>query len=67
VWIASDIEGFKPDSKIRQSSTKGSPSGIFQFKFPFSPTDSWPTGKYEVELYLNDAKKPTKALQFEIQ
>ena len=64
VWIAADIEGVKPDSKIKQFSAKGG-SGLFRFNL--SPTDSWPTGKYEVELYLNDAKKPTKALAFEVR
>ena len=64
VWLAADIEGVKPDSKIKQISAKGG-SGLFRFNL--SPTDSWPTGKYEVELYLNEAKKPTKALSFEVR
>ena len=64
VWIASDIEGVKPDSKIKQFSARGG-SGLFRFNL--SPTESWPTGEYEVELYLNDAKEPTEALSFEVR
>jgi hypothetical protein len=64
VWIASDIEGIKPDTKIKQISAKG---GSGMFRFNLSPTDSWPTGTYEVELYLNDANKPTEALAFEVR
>jgi hypothetical protein len=64
VWIAADIEGIKPNSKIKQFSATGG-SGLFRFNL--SPADSWPTGKYEVELYLNDANSPTKALAFEVR
>jgi hypothetical protein len=64
VWIASDVENVEPDSKIKQLSARGG-SGLFRFNL--SPVDSWPTGQYEVELYLNDAKEPTKALTFEVR
>ncbi len=64
VWIASDIEGVEPDSKIKEFSARGS-SGLFRFNL--SPTDTWPSGEYEVELYLNEAKEPTEALGFEVR
>jgi hypothetical protein len=64
VWIASDVENVEPDSKIKQFSARGG-SGLFRFNL--SPVDSWPTGQYAVELYLNDAKEPTKALTFEVR
>ena len=64
VWIASDVENVQPDSKIKQFSARGG-SGLFRFNL--SPADSWPTGEYGVELYLNDAKEPTKALAFEVR
>jgi hypothetical protein len=64
VWIASDVENVEPDSKIKQFSARGG-SGLFRFNL--SPVDSWPTGQYAVELYLNDAKEPTKALSFEVR
>jgi hypothetical protein len=64
VWIAADIEGVKSDTKIKQFSAKGG-SGLFRFNL--SPTESWPTGKYEVDLYLNDEKEPTESLAFEVR
>jgi hypothetical protein len=64
VWIASDIEGIKPDTKLKQLSATGG-SGLF--RFDLSNDGPWPTGKYGVELYLNHAKEPTKALAFEVR
>jgi hypothetical protein len=64
VWIASEVEGIKPDTKIKEISAKGG-SGLF--RFDLSNNGPWPTGKYGVELYLNDAKEPTKALSFEVR
>jgi hypothetical protein len=64
VWIASDVETIKADTKIKQFSAKGG-SGLFRFNL--SNDGPWPIGKYEVELYLNDAKKPTKTLAFEVR
>src|ERR671910_783101 len=64
VWIAADIEGVEQNSKIKQFSASGG-SGLFQINL--SPTESWPTGEYEVELYLNDAKEPTEVLSFEVR
>ncbi len=64
VWIASDIKGVKPNTKIKEVSAKGG-SGLFRFNL--SNDGPWPTGKYEVDLYLNDAKKPTKKLAFEVR
>jgi hypothetical protein len=64
VWIASDVEGIEPKTKIKQFSAKGG-SGLFRFNL--SNDGPWPSGKYEVDLYLNDAKQPTKALTFEVR
>jgi hypothetical protein len=64
VWIASDVENIEPNSKIKQISARGG-SGLFRFNL--SPVDSWPTGEYAVQLYLNDAEEPTKALTFEVR
>jgi hypothetical protein len=64
VWIASDVEGIKPDTKIKEISAKGG-SGLF--RFDLSNDGPWPTGNYGVALYLNEAKKPTKALSFEVR
>jgi hypothetical protein len=64
LWIASDVDGLKPNTKLKQISDKGG-SGPFQFEL--SADGPWPKGKYVVALYLNDANKPTKALAFEVR
>jgi len=38
-----------------------------RLRFALSSKSPWPTGKYEVDLYLNDANKPTKTLAFEVR
>lgn len=64
VWIATDVENIEPNTKIKQISATGG-SGLFRFNL--SPVDSWPTGEYAVQLYLNDAEEPTKALAFKVR
>jgi hypothetical protein len=65
VWTAVDVEGKKPDDEIGRVSTK---SGSGE-RLPFSLGNAapWPAGDYKVDLYLNDAKKPTKTLEFKVQ
>jgi len=64
VWTAVKAEGAKPNTKIDEAKAKG---GSSQLRFNLTNDGPWPTGKYEVELYLNDAKKPTKTLSFEVR
>ena len=64
VWLAADVENIEPNSKIKQISATGG-NGLFRFNL--SPADSWPTGEYAVQLYLNDAEEPTKSLTFEVR
>jgi hypothetical protein len=65
VWTAVDVEGKKPDEELGRVSTK---SGSGE-RLPFSLGNAapWPAGDYKVDLYLNDAKKPTKTLEFKVQ
>jgi hypothetical protein len=64
VWLAADVENIEPNSKIKQISATGG-SGLFRFNL--SPADTWPTGEYAVQIYLNDEAEPTKALPFEVR
>ena len=64
VWLAVDIENIEPNSKIKQISATG---GDGLFRFNLSPAESWPTGEYAVQLYLNDAEQPTESLTFEVR
>jgi hypothetical protein len=64
VWTAVKAEGAKPNTRIDEAKTK---SGSGQLQFNLSNQAPWPTGDYKVDLYLNDAKEPTKTLTFEVK
>jgi outer membrane usher protein FimD/PapC len=64
VWTAVKVQGAKPNTQIDEASTK---SGSGQLQFNLTNNGSWPTGDYKVDLYLNNAKKPTKTLTFKVQ
>jgi hypothetical protein len=64
VWTAVKAEGADPNTKIDEAKTT---SGSGQLQFNLSNQSSWPTGDYKVDLYLNDAKEPTKTLEFQVQ
>jgi hypothetical protein len=64
VWTAVKAEGAKPNTEIDEAKTTSS-SG--QLQFNLSNEGPWPTGDYKVDLYLNDAKEPTKTLTFKVQ
>ena len=64
VWTAVKAEGAKPNTKIDEAKTT---SGSGQIQFNLSNEGPWPTGDYKVDIYLNDAKKPTKTLTFKVQ
>jgi hypothetical protein len=64
LWTAVKAEGAEPNTEIDEAKTT---SGSGQLQFNLSNEGPWPTGDYKVELYLNDAKKPTKTLEFKVQ
>jgi hypothetical protein len=64
VWTAVKAEGADANTKIDEASAT---SGSGQLQFTLSNQGSWPTGDYKVDLYLNDAKEPTKTLEFRVQ
>jgi hypothetical protein len=64
VWTAVKAEGAKPNTKIAESKATG---GSGQIQFNLTNKVPWPTGDYKVDLYLNDAKKPTKTVTFKVQ
>ena len=64
VWSAVKVEGANPNTKIDEAKTT---SGSGQLQFNLSNEGPWPTGDYRVDLYLNDANKPTKTLEFKVQ
>ena len=64
VWIAVNVEGADPNTKIDEAAAK---SGSGQLQFNLSNDGPWPTGDYKVDLYLNDEKEPTKTLTFKVK
>ena len=64
VWVAVKAEDVDPNTKIDEAKTS---SGSGQLQFNLSNQNPWPTGDYKVDLYLNDAKEPTKTLTFEVK
>ena len=64
VWTAVKAEGADPNTKIDEAEAT---SGSGQLQFNLSNQGPWPTGDYKVDLYLNDAKQPTKTLEFQVQ
>jgi hypothetical protein len=64
VWTAVKAEGADANTKIDEASAT---SGSGQLQFTLSNQGSWPTGDYKVDLYLNNAKEPTKTLEFRVQ
>jgi hypothetical protein len=64
VWTAVNVEGVKPDTKIKETSATG---GSGQLQFSLANDGSWPVGEYKVELFLNDQEKPARTLAFKVQ
>jgi hypothetical protein len=64
LWTAVKAEGAEPNTEIDKAKTT---SGSGQLQFNLSNQGPWPTGDYKVDLYLNDAKEPTKTLAFKVQ
>ena len=64
VWLASDVEGIDPNTKLKEISDTG---GSGPFRFELSNDGAWPKGEYVVGLYLNEAKEPKKALLFAVR
>jgi hypothetical protein len=61
-WIAVEAQGAEPNTKIADAEKTSSDGLII---FDLSNTQPWPTGKYKVDLYLND--KLNRTLEFQVQ
>ena len=64
VWTAVSVEGVEPNKQLNETPLT---SGSAQLNFKLSNQDPWPTGKYHIDLYLNDQKDPAKSLDFEVR
>ncbi len=62
VWTAVQVSGTDPNTKIDETELKTG-SGTLHFKL--SNDNAWPSGKYKVDLYLND--KLDRTVEFQVQ
>jgi hypothetical protein len=62
IWYAVEAENTQPNYKIDEYETTSSDATL---PFSLTPSGTWPTGKYKVEIYLNGELKQT--LEFEVQ
>ena len=67
VWYAVEAENIEPNFKIDEVTYTVPQSGNVMVTFNLSNDLLWPRGRYEVEIYLNDATKPARTLTFEVQ
>ncbi len=61
-WTAVDVEGSPPNTFIDETALT---TGSGQLNFDLSNVTPWPSGKYQVALYLNDELDQT--LEFEVR
>jgi hypothetical protein len=64
VWTAVSAEGIDPNKQLQEVPIT---SGDAQLNFKLTNSADWPTGKYRIDLYLNDGKDPVKTLDFEVR
>ncbi len=63
-WVAVDVQDVAPETAIDDASITGG-DNVITFNLSNAPNTLWPTGKYRVDLYLND--KVDQSLEFEVQ
>ena len=64
VWTAVSAAGVDPNKQLNETPLT---SGSALLNFKLSNQSPWPTGKYRVDLFLNDQKDPVKSLDFEVR
>jgi hypothetical protein len=62
VWVAIDARDVDPNLEITQTEMQ---SGSATLTFRMTNDSLWPTGKYKVDLYLNDSL--AQSLNFEVR
>jgi flagellar basal body-associated protein FliL len=63
VWTAVEVEGEQPNLLIDQAEMTSGNQNVFTFNL--TNNQLWPTGKYKVDLYLND--KLDRTLEFTVE
>ena len=63
VWTAVEAEGLQPNLLLAQTEVTAGTQNVIPFHL--SNNQLWPTGKYKIDLYLND--KLDRTLEFEVK
>ena len=63
VWTGVELEGEQPNLLIDEAEMTAGNENVFTFNL--TNNQLWPTGKYKVDLYLND--KLDRTLEFTVQ
>lgn len=63
VWLVSNVANIRPDLEIGRFSI-ALEEGINYVAFNLAPESGWPTGRYRVELYIDDAPEILRTLHF---
>jgi hypothetical protein len=64
VWTGVEVEGEEPNTLIDQSESTVAENSSYM-TFSLTNDGLWPTGKYKIDLYLND--KLERTLEFTVQ
>jgi len=64
LWTAVDTEAAEPGTVIDEAELT---QGDGQIVFDLTNDRPWPTGKYEVQLFLNEGEAPAETLAFQVE
>ncbi|MBA2763429.1 MAG: hypothetical protein H0U42_01905 [Thermoleophilaceae bacterium] len=64
LWTAVDTEAAEPGTVIDEAELT---QGDGQIVFDLTNDRAWPTGKYEVQLFLNEGEAPAETLAFQVE
>jgi outer membrane usher protein FimD/PapC len=65
-WIAVEAEGVQPNYEIVRPEPVILEAGQNIYTTSFTPSNSMPAGRYQVDLYLNDSKTPARSIPFTV-
>lgn len=65
VWTAVEVEGVEPNLNLGDKELVLGGANTFNFSYANEEGKIWPTGKYKVDLYLND--KLDRTLEFQVE
>lgn len=65
IWTAVEVDGVEPNLNLGEKELTTGGADTFNFSYINEEGKIWPTGKYKVDLYLND--KLDRTLEFQVE